>query len=371
MADPLYPPLSTMAPTPSYWDRAKAMLTGSGPINTPSGVTITPEDIQKGMNLGMSFSGGGLGIKAYHGSPHDFDAFDMSKIGTGEGAQAYGHGLYFAENEGTAKGYREKLSGQPILEGGVDPFKDMPWLSSEQKGLMKWQLNEAEKQGLTGDEAVQYAGKKLSDMGTNGNPHMRQVYYDASNAVFDLRGKKWGTSPGRMYEVDINADPSHFLDWDKPLSQQPQAVQDLYNARIAPGLKTREIGSNPNFGAMTDVIHPDGGSLGVFTSEKLPDVLQNPSKYVPTKGEDFYSKLANDAWDRTGGRSMQTDAAASQVLRDAGIPGIKYLDQGSRAAGEGSRNYVVFNDKLIDIVKKYGLAGLLGSGILETDNNRQ
>jgi hypothetical protein len=49
-------------------------------------------------------------------------------------------------------------------------------------------------------------------------------------------------------------------------------------------------------------------------------------------------------------------------MRDAGIKGIKYLDQGSRGAGEGSRNYVVFDDKLIDIVKKYGLTGLLGAG---------
>ena len=38
------------------------------------------------------------GIKAYHSSPHDFEKFDASKIGTGEGAQVYGHGLYFAEN---------------------------------------------------------------------------------------------------------------------------------------------------------------------------------------------------------------------------------------------------------------------------------
>ena len=49
-------------------------------------------------------------ITAYHGSPHDFDQFDSSKIGTGEGAQAYGHGLYFAESEPVAKGYRDKLS---------------------------------------------------------------------------------------------------------------------------------------------------------------------------------------------------------------------------------------------------------------------
>ena len=46
-------------------------------------------------------------IKAYHGSPYDFDAFDVSKIGSGEGAQAYGHGLYFAEDVRVAKSYRQ------------------------------------------------------------------------------------------------------------------------------------------------------------------------------------------------------------------------------------------------------------------------
>ena len=50
------------------------------------------------------------GITAYHGSPHEFDQFDTSKIGTGEGAQSYGHGLYFAESEPVAKKYRDKLS---------------------------------------------------------------------------------------------------------------------------------------------------------------------------------------------------------------------------------------------------------------------
>ena len=60
----------------------------------------------------------GMGIRAYHGSPHDFDKFDLSKIGTGEGAQAYGHGLYFAENEGVAKGYRDALAPHaPTFEG--------------------------------------------------------------------------------------------------------------------------------------------------------------------------------------------------------------------------------------------------------------
>jgi hypothetical protein len=37
-------------------------------------------------------------IDAWHGSPYNFDKFSMSEVGTGEGAQAYGHGLYFAGN---------------------------------------------------------------------------------------------------------------------------------------------------------------------------------------------------------------------------------------------------------------------------------
>ena len=48
-------------------------------------------------------------IKVYHGSPHKFDKFDMSKIGTGEGAQAYGHGLYYAESPKVANDYAQKL----------------------------------------------------------------------------------------------------------------------------------------------------------------------------------------------------------------------------------------------------------------------
>jgi hypothetical protein len=62
------------------------------------------------------------GIRAYHGSPHDFDRFDLNKIGTGEGAQAYGHGLYFAENEGVARSYRDALGNERSGRGGGRPI---------------------------------------------------------------------------------------------------------------------------------------------------------------------------------------------------------------------------------------------------------
>jgi hypothetical protein len=60
-------------------------------------------------------------LKAYHGTPHRFEptetirsgAFDLSKIGSGEGAQVYGHGAYLAENESIARHYRDALSPPP------------------------------------------------------------------------------------------------------------------------------------------------------------------------------------------------------------------------------------------------------------------
>lgn len=50
------------------------------------------------------------------------------------------------------------------------------------------------------------------------------------------------------------------------------------------------------------------------------------------------------------------------MLNDYGIPGIQYLDAGSRGAGEGSRNIVAFDPSIIEILRKYGIAGLTAGG---------
>src|SRR5580765_7610443 len=87
------------------------------PTRLPGGVpSATPTTMER---LWADETGG---IRAFHGSPHSFDRFDLSKIGTGEGAQAYGHGLYFAENEGVAKGYRDALTPRPagLSDAGHD-----------------------------------------------------------------------------------------------------------------------------------------------------------------------------------------------------------------------------------------------------------
>ena len=60
-------------------------------------------------DAGFITKGGKTLLEAWHGSPHKFDKFSMDAIGTGEGAQAYGHGLYFADSRDVATGYKNAL----------------------------------------------------------------------------------------------------------------------------------------------------------------------------------------------------------------------------------------------------------------------
>jgi len=227
-------------------------------------------------------------IRAYHGSPHKFDRFDMSKIGTGEGAQAYGHGLYFAESEPIAKSYRDKLTASTYRTPSGDIFDPF--------NLEHMNVRVAGYKSL--DDAIDRAFSLLQTQ--PGNKDM--LSRDLSKL---MAAKEAGAVPaqGHMYEVNINADPARLLDWDKPLGAQP-LIADRFNS--------------------------------------VARTTQSERDRMPIRS---LLELAGDP--RT----------ASEKMRAAGIPGIRYLDAGSRNVGEGSRNYVIFDDKLIDINRRYKQGG--------------
>lgn len=145
---------------------------------------------------------------------------------------------------------------------------------------------------------------------------------------------------GRMYEVQIHADPEDFLDWDKPLSQQSEKVRNGFGATIVKN-------PAPAFADERWVVQRGDQVLNAFPTRKAAEAA--PMSQLLPKGE----------WQKSIGGPR-----VSKELADAGIPGIKYLDQGSRSSGDGTRNYVVFDDKLISIVKKYGIAAALGAGLI-------
>jgi hypothetical protein len=137
---------------------------------------------------------------------------------------------------------------------------------------------------------------------------------------------------GRLYEVEINANPEDFLDWDAPLSAQPQNVRDALKRT-----SYRMQGNSFTSGELAETID-------ALTPQQRDYILKQPGL------------------NPTGSEVARAAGADTNALREAGIPGIRYLDAGSRGAGDGSRNYVVFDDELISILKKYGIAGVMAGG---------
>jgi hypothetical protein len=163
-----------------------------------------PDAAPVGMLPALANTSERRGITAFHGSPHDFDKFDAAHIGKGEGAQAYGHGLYFAEAEGVARQYRDALTGTQLTP------EAQAWES------MKHAKDRA--------EAARDARVYLNSLHSE-HPH-RPAY---EGAVRLLESGQELRNPGRMYEVRLNAEPEQFLDWDKPLSQQSEEVRKAFD----------------------------------------------------------------------------------------------------------------------------------------------
>lgn len=281
------------------------------------------EDINKAYGGALGDEDDDEGITAYHGSPHDFPTFDMSKVGTGEGAQSYGHGLYFAESEPVAKNYRDRLGKEEETSGEtmadqyvIEPhfYKDMD--EDEIAENMK--------------EAAKWADKRIFDQGK-----MKYLFDDGSMLIHDDNGvRAVKKQPGHMYEVRIKAKPEHLLDWDTPLESQPLNVRDAIDEAL---LHAENKAGNRKF------------MVGTFNGALFPEkntVHRNFERLTGGAIHDMLSKVFSPE-------------ELSQRLSESGIKGIRYLDQNSRQDREGTRNYVIFDDKLVNVKRKYEKGGIV------------
>ncbi|MCC6991769.1 MAG: 2'-5' RNA ligase family protein, partial [Acidobacteria bacterium] len=169
---------------------------------------------------------------AWHGSPHVFDEFSLHKIGTGEGAQAYGWGLYFAGNKAVAQYYREQLAG------GLKGWQ----VTDEARRLFERDYPSGEAvigklHGITAESMAGWVKSQLSlgaDIRAGIKPDL-------------LKAMQASTPGGRLYKVDIPED-GDYLDWDKPLSEQSAKVRAmLERERHAGGFLGRYAPSSPSF----------------------------------------------------------------------------------------------------------------------------
>lgn len=232
-------------------------------------------------------------IVAFHGTPHTVDRFDSEKIGTGEGARAFGYGLYFAESRAAAESYRAGLSRKKLQETG----DNATYVAAIEKRPSKLFPESKDNRII-----VYRDGKEVSSF-----PEMFGKENAISHAVSNF---KTGVKGGNTYTVQLNADPKKLLDWDKDIGEQTPEVKAALSK------------------------HPVGKQF-----------VENQ----PWQSADFfYSTLVIDD---VFGRG---EKAQSEGLRKLGIPGIKYLDGVSRTGEGGTSNYVMFDDSLIQITHANG-----------------
>jgi len=398
-------------------------------------VPLKPEQIKSATGNSGAFDPSSPRIynqSVYHGSPHIFDKFTLDKIGTGEGAQAYGWGLYFAGNKAVAKYYREALAKpadvqwgdgrtryqvrQDILSNAWRALPDnlnTPDLMAEVARLVDnltrvydnmARPREAGGRGSADLIDVDIA-QKVDQFGKEAAAQPDSVAAQISKAVIDAIAEaprpQWVENKGRLYHVEIPDDGAYLL-WDKPLADQPETVKAAL-AKI--GIKPEDAPKPPADRVIASIVrralkanegNPDGIALVIDNDAELDRMARQHARYSKaTIGEDGpgayveeqakgYLKALRDSEANTGERiykalserlakpapdemenpggprgwgvvvntrdgKMADDKAASLALREAGIPGIKYLDGGSRRAGEGDYNYVLFDDALATI----------------------
>lgn len=157
-------------------------------------VMTQPGMVQIGKQKAESRNAGELASPAYHGTPHEVDQFSTAKIGTGEGAQVYGWGLYFAENPEVAKSYRDQLTPKRT---GVNPFNFKH----------------------DGADYTNVGGVRQKD-GVSISQSQYALAFRKAQERFDKLPN------GNEYTVDLKVKPEELLDWDKPLSEQSPKVRD-------------------------------------------------------------------------------------------------------------------------------------------------
>jgi translation initiation factor 2 beta subunit (eIF-2beta)/eIF-5 len=312
------------------------------------------------------------GIIAFHGSGADFNEFRLDKINTGEGAQAFGYGLYFTDSEDIAKFYKNSV-GTPINIDGKDFVPK------------NYKISEIVQQNSKDKEKIK---EKLLDYIQEFRDNPYAEIQDAQSIINSINDNTINLdNAGKTYKVALAPKPEELLDYDLPLSEQ----SDLVKGKVINVLK--DIYPNVKNPALTmkgsDLIKQVETALSAKNFDEVERInrlikeqnaimIANASpvgyrKFINKKGEDAakeYDRLLDErAKLPTGG----FDKAASELLSKQGIKGIKYK------AGQLSRrvpgvkdtdatNFVIFDENLINILAKYGIVGSVGITALQNSD---
>jgi hypothetical protein len=340
------------------------------------------------------------GIIAFHGSGANFDQFRLDKIGTGEGAQMYGHGLYFTDLEKIAKEYEGQLTPRDL------DYEE--WLM----GKYKQAENNQDYSRMEMYENAMMHDKPQDFRNKANDPDYDDDYRQLANEIAD-EIEEYDPKVGATYKVEIQSKINNMLDYDEPLIDQPVKIQNAIR-NIYKKHAYIDVSRTPKGGWSTgkltkeEMLH-----MNLFPNSKGGQVYNTISEKLNPNTFKLNSKMTTDEIRKSikeeyaGGESMM-----SKLLNKEGVSGIKYLDAGSRnnaykinlftkkgpydtepitastkekaeklassyeAKGfktditkSGTNNYVVFDEGLIKILAKYGIVGPVAATALSQSNS--
>ena len=270
-------------------------------------------------------------MTAWHGSPHQFDKFSTRAIGTGEGAQAFGHGLYFAGKREVAEHYRNELTRETRkveLRGSVVEDDGPSELLAETLRVVLERMRPGVYPGgaMSFEAARDREIGKLQDVVARGaedsffGPSARKQY---ENAIETLRRLKEGEiryrNAGATYKVDLAPKEDEYLLWDEPFSAQSEKVKAAVTAMGEKRVRDEGLDIKPLQAVVT---------------------ARYGARPEQATGESLYRAA----------EAGTTPREASEMLRASGIRGIKYRDASSRGQDDDATyNYVIFDDSDVAI----------------------
>lgn len=325
------------------------------PRHAAAGGDFSVDDVTRmGLDVGMLASaapapaaGGLLGMNVWHGTPHRYAPEPdfphgrprLDKMGTGEGAQAYGWGWYSAENPAVGREYQNILGGagqrpEDWIRAGDVPLRDVPGfgdLDYRLRSQVTNALREADGDIGRARSIIEQQRQGMIEGAPDQAGSINSAFRQADEFMSSIASKGIETQPGNLYRFDIpDEDAAKLLDWDAPLSEQGELlsrVRDYWDKTLGD-----------------------------------PDIIQERLGITDkSTGQDLYKALSG---------LTNNQKAASEALRDAGIPGLRYFDGNSRSGADGTRNFVIWDQDVLNRTKPLErngqtlAANASGSGLL-------
>ena len=313
--------------------------TGVSAAEEEAPLTVSIRDMLTGVK---DADGNVYAQSAWHGTGAYFSQFLLSLIGTGEGNQAHGWGLYFAEDRDTAEEYRYKLSsGGDVLIYYGETYEHINhvWMlvgdSNDAGGYIENDTGEAKALDEfysfgNAEEAIASLQGELDEMREGlSDEELEDLeedeeYQKIQEAIEILQsGNIEEGSSGSLFEVEI-PDSDVLLNEDAYYDAQPEKVQRALD-RLAEDLKN---GTLP-----TIKVRDYYGDLVEYKREDKDE--QFAEEYKGMAGDEIYEYLSDDP------------EYASRLLNEYGIKGITYYGQSD------GRCFVVFDEDAIEILDRY------------------